>query len=210
MASSIPHEFMTSHLGRTASQQPNSSRNHHQHQQQTNKSCQTAEEQLVGGNSTANEQIEISRSGNSSSNNASCDQLNRCDGSFNEPDNNVVDSDIFEQLSLSVGDTESKPLKLDIDNAQSGHSNLSVGKKEREHSNSSVGTKEKGYPKSSIINTGGQGTIEDSVSPDGHVTRAVSPAGRMRVKVSQLQLENEEWNRFLRKISCDAACTQEA
>jgi hypothetical protein len=176
-------------------------------------SCKTAEEQLVGGNSTANEQIEISKSSNSrSSNNASCDQLNRCDSSFYEPDNNVVDSDNCEQLSLSVGFTESKPLKLDIGNAQSGHSNLSVGNKEREHSNSSVGTKEKGHPKSSIIDRGDQhlkGTIDGSVSPGGHVTRAVSPAGR-RSKVSQLQLENEEWNRFLRKISCDAACTQEA
>jgi hypothetical protein len=212
MASSIPHEFMTSHRGRTASKQPNSSRNHHHQQQQTSKSCQTAEEQLVDGNSTATEQIEISRSGNSSSNNASCDQLNRCDSTFTEPDNNVVDSDNCEQLSLSVGDTESKPLKLDIGKIQSGHSNSSVGNKERGHFNSSVGTKEKGNPKSSIINTEGQhlkGTINDSVSPDGHVTRAVSPAGR-RGKVSQLQLENEEWNRFLRNISCDAACTQEA
>jgi hypothetical protein len=212
MASSIPHEFMTSHRGRIASKQTNSSRNHHHHQQQTSKSCQTAEEQLVGGNSTANDQIEISRSGNSISNNASCDQLNRCDGSFNEPDNNVVDSDNCEQLSISVGDTESKLLKLDIDNAQSGHSNLSVGNKKMGHCDLSAGTKEKKHPKSSKVNTGGQHlkeTINDSVSPDGHVTWAVSPAGR-RGKVSQLQLENEEWNRFLRKISCDAACTQEA
>ncbi len=207
MASSIPHEFMTSHRGRTASKQPNSSRNHHH--QQTSKSCQTAEEQLVGANSIANEQIEISRSGNSSSNNASCDQLNRCNSSFYEPDNNVVDSDNCEQLSLSVADTESKLLKLDIVKIQSGHSNSNVGNKEKRHCDLSVGTKEKGYPKSSIINTGGQGTINDSVSPDGHVTLAASPAGR-RGKVSQLQLENEEWNRFLRKISCDAACTQEA
>ncbi len=170
MASSIPHEFMTSHRGRTASKQSNSSRYHHHQQQQTSKSCQTAEEQLVDGNSTANEQIEISKSGNSSSKNASCDQLNRCDGSFSKPANNIVDSDNCEQLSLSVGDTESKLLKLDIGNAQNGYSNSNVGNKEMGHCDLSVGTKEKGHPKSSIINTWGQhlkGTIEDSVSPDG-------------------------------------------
>jgi hypothetical protein len=206
MASSIPHEFMTSQRGRTASKQPNSSRNRHQHQQQTSKSCQTAEEQLVDANSIANEQIEISKSGNSSSSNASYEQLN---SSNNKLVNNILDSDNCEQLSLSAGYTESKPLKLDIGNAQSGHSNSSVGNQETRLCDMSVGTKEKGHPKSSIINTGGQGTVDDSVSSDGHVTRAVSPAGRRR-KVSQLQLENEEWNRFLRKISCDAACTQEA
>jgi hypothetical protein len=212
MAFSIPHEFMTSQRGRTASKQPNSSRNHHQHHQQTSKSCKTAEEQLVDGNSTANEQIEISKSGNSSSNNASCDQLNRCHSTFSKPVNNVVDSNNCEQLSLSVGYTESKTLKLDIGNAQREPSNSNVGNKERGHCDLSVCIKEKGHPKSSIINTRGQHlkeTINDSVSPDGHVTRAVSPAGR-RGKVSQLQLENEEWNRFLRNISCDAASTQEA
>ncbi len=204
MASSIPHEFMTSHRGRTASKQPNSSRNHQYHQQQTSKSCQTAEEQLVDANSTANEQIEISRSGY----NAASDQLNRCDSSFNEPDNNVVDSDNCEQLNLSVGDTESNSLKLDNSNAQREPSNSSVNNKERGYSNSSVGNTEKGHPKSSIINTGVQ-HLKGAVNPDGHVTRAVSPAGR-RGKVSQLQMENEEWNRFLRNISCDAVCIQEA